>query len=284
MPNRLLLSFSHLLIRVLPKSIPEMLFVATFGALALAGVHRMLRLRRGAALIPAVPPIMGILAAAFRILPLFNRLAMFFVPSLLLAAMAGADEVRERFRGHARAWATALTLGPFALPAVAVLAFAPPPYRAEETRPVLEELGARLQPGDAIYVYYAAGLAMRFYAPDLDAIHGANHRTDGRGYFREIDALRGRSRVWFFHTHGYPCETEAIRSYLDAIGLERERIEDPYGLTGQRETAAYLYDLSNPERLARTDAETHFYPVARGTGWRIVGCGYGRNPWELPSE
>ena len=106
--------------------------------------------------------------------------------------------------------------------------------------PVLEELRARLEPGDAIYVYYAAGLAMRFYAPDIEGVLGANHRADGRGYFRQLDELRGRPRVWFFHTHGYPCEPDAIRSYLEAIGIELDRIEDPYGLNGQRESAAYL--------------------------------------------
>ena len=283
-PNRLLMSFSHLLIRVLPKSVPEMLFVAAFGGLAVAGVHRMIRLRRGAAIAPAVPPVVGFLAAGLRIMPLYNRLAMFFTPSLLLAAMTGADEVRERFRGRARAVATALTLGPFALPALAVLVLAPPPYRAEEARPVLEELRARLEPGDTIYLYYGAALALRFYAPDLPRVGGADHRGDGRGYFREIDALRGRPRVWFFHTHGYPCEPEAIRSYFEAIGTELDRIEDPYGLRGQRETAAYLYDLSDPARLASADAETHSHPIARGTGWRTQGCGYTRDPWKRPTS
>jgi hypothetical protein len=278
------MSLSHLLIRVLPKSIPEILFVATFGGLAVAGAHRLVRLRRGAAIIPAVPPVAGLVAAGLRVMPLYNRLAMFFTPSLLLAAIVGADEVRERFRGRARVLATALCLGPFALPAIAVVVFAPPPYRAEETRPVLQELRARLEPGDAIYVYYAAGPAMRFYAPDLEGILGANHRADERAYFREVDALRGRPRVWFFHSHGYPCEPEAILSYLEAIGTQLDRIEDPYGLVGQREAAAYLYDLSDPERLAGADAETHSYPVARGTGWRTQGCEYSRHPWKLPSS
>ena len=283
LPYRLLLGFSHLLIRVVPKSIPEILFVAAFGALALAGVHRLVRLRRGAGLVPAVPPIAGILAAGLRILPLYNRLAMFFMPSMLLAAMIGADEVRKRFRGRARAAATMLVFVPFALPALAVIAFAPPPYRAEEARPVLAELRARLQPGDAVYAYYSARMALRFYAPDIPATIGGSHRGDSRGYFREIDALRGRPRVWFVHTHGWPCEPEAIRSYLDAIGTELDRIEDPYGLTGQRETAAYLYDLSDAARLSRADAETHPYPAARMTPDEVTGCGYGRDPAKLPS-
>jgi two-component system sensor histidine kinase RegB len=65
------------------------------------------------------------------------------------------------------------------------------------------------------------------------------HRDDPRSYFRELDRFRGRSRVWFFHTHaalGYR-EPEVIRSYLATMGVLRDSIPDPYGLTGQREAA-----------------------------------------------
>jgi len=220
-------------------------------------------------------------AAFTHLLPLYNRVAMYLAPTLLLAAMAGADDVRAHFSGRARTITTVLVLVPFALPAGAVVALAPPPYRAEETRPVLEDLRPRLRPGDAIYVYYAANLAMRFYGPDVEWIAGTPHQGDSRAYFRELDALRGRPRVWFFHTHGFPCEPEAIRSYLEAIGTELDRIEDPHGLRGQREAAANLYDLSNPGRLARADAETHPFPTATGATWRTKGCGYNREPGRI---
>jgi hypothetical protein len=281
LPARLLLLFGHLLIRVVPKSVPEILFVATFGGLALAGARRLAIRRPGPALLLAVPLVVGVLAAAIHLLPLFDRVSLYLSPALLIAAMAGADDVSAHFSGRAWAAASALAFLPFALPAAAVVALAPPPYRAEETRPVLEELGSRWRRGDAIYVYYAAELAMRFYGPDVEWTRGTMHQRDSRAYFRELDALRGRQRVWFFHTHGFPCEPEAIRSYLEAIGTELAKIEDPFGLRGQREAAAYLYDLSDPGRLTQADAETHPFPAATGLDWQTEGCGYKRRPGEI---
>ena len=281
LPARLMLVLTHLLIRVVPKSFAEILFAAMFGALALAGAWRLARRNPGLAAVITVPVGVGVLAAATHLLPLFHRVAMYLTPSLLLAAMVGADEVRDHFQGRVRNAAAVLALLPFALPAAAVVALAPPPYRAEETRPVLEELRDRWRPGDAIYVYYAAELAMRFYGPDLEWIGGTAHQRDSRAYFRELDALRGRPRVWFFHTHGFPCEPEAIKSYLEAIGTELDRIEDPFGFRGQREAAAYLYDLSDPGRLAQADAETHPFPAATGSSWRTKGCGYERDPGKI---
>lgn len=282
-PLRLLRLFSHLLILVVPKSFPETLFVAAFAVLGTTGAWALVRRRGAPVALLAVPVGVGVLGAAFRILPLFNRVSMFMEPCLLIAAMAGADDLRARLRGRARAIAAVALLALFAMPAGAVVALAPPPYRAEETRPVLAELRARHRPGDAIYVYHAAELAMRYYAPDLEWMQGGDHREDPRGYLREVDRMRGRPRVWFFHTHGYPCEPEAIRSYLAAIGIERDAIPDPFGLRGQREAAAYLYDLGDPGRLERADAESYSFETAIGTAFRARGCGYNRRPGEIVS-
>jgi hypothetical protein len=63
--------------------------------------------------------------------------------------------------------------------------------------------------------------------------------------------------VWFAYTHaalGFR-EPETIRSYLSAIGVLRERIDDQRGLTGQRAAAADLYDLSDAGRLASVSAD-----------------------------
>jgi hypothetical protein len=209
--------------------------------------------------------------------------SLFVAPTLLVMTMVGVGEIRARLPARARTGAALAVLALFALPAGAVVLLAPPPYRAEESSPVLDELARRWRPGDAIYVYGAASLAMRFYGPPVEWIEGSLDRIDGRTYFRELDSLRGRTRVWFFHTHGFPCEPEAIRSYLEAIGIELDRIEDPFGNRGQRAAAAYLYDLSDPARLSLADAETHPYPSARILSrTSATGCDYSRRPGQLP--
>jgi hypothetical protein len=193
--------------------------------------------------------------------------------------MAGVALIRSRLTGWAGRLATTASLGLFAVPALLVVSIGRPPYRAEEARPVLAEVADRWRPGDELYVYGAAALAMRYYyGPDGEWTFGGPSLGHSRVFWRQIDAFRGRPRVWFFHTHGLPCEPEAIRSYFEAIGTEIERVEDPYGLRGQREAAAYLYDLSDPARLALADAETHPFPTATGDLWEMKGCGYHRQP------
>jgi hypothetical protein len=53
------------------------------------------------------------------------------------------------------------------------------------------------------------------------------------------------------------CKPALVRSYLESIGVEIDRIDDPHGTRGLHEAAASLYDLSDPERLARSSATEH---------------------------
>jgi hypothetical protein len=285
LPLRLYWILGHLLLYIVPKSPPEIGFVLLFCALGLVGAWTLGARRAAAGAILAVPAVVAIAASAAHLLPVSKRVSLFVGPTLLVMAMVGAAELRARLPARARTRAALAVLALFALPAGAVVFLVPPPYRAEESRPVLDELARRLRPGDAIYVYGPASLAMRFYGPPVEWIAGSRDRTDGRIYFRELDHLRGRARVWFFHTHGFPCEPEAIRSYLEAIGTERDRIEDPFGNRGQRAAAAYLYDLSDPGRLSLADAETHPYPRATiHPDSTVTGCDYAREPGRIPFQ
>ena len=140
---------------------------------------------------------------------------------------------------------------------------------------MLEELARRWRTGDALFVYFGGRYAAEFYGRRLGLSGWATsgcHREEPREYFREIDHLRGRPRVWFFYTHGAEGyrEPEVIRSYLETIGSERDRIPDPFGSRGQSEAAAYLYDLSDPNRLAAETWQTHRFPDPTTGGPRVL--------------
>ena len=87
-----------------------------------------------------------------------------------------------------------------------------------------------------------------------------------RDYLRELDGYRGR-RVWFLAAFATRWgERPAMRAYLDAIGVRKDTIEGPptdrtgaitTPLPGQVRppAGAYLYDLTDPVRLALTTAE-----------------------------
>jgi len=153
--------------------------------------------------------------------------------------------------------------------------WARPPYRCQDTRPVLAALAQRWHDGDILYVYYGAREAMDFYgkrAGFKEWTAGECHREEPRAYFREVDQLRGHPRVWFFYTHsavGYR-EPEGIRSYFETIGTEHERITSPSVADAQCYAVALLYDLSDTTRLAASKWDT--YPVSdtRTGGLRIL--------------
>jgi hypothetical protein len=47
-----------------------------------------------------------------------------------------------------------------------------------------------------------------------------------------------------------------IVAYLNEIGVQLDVLVDPYGQKGQSESAAYLFDLSDHQRLMRDTAES----------------------------
>jgi hypothetical protein len=129
--------------------------------------------------------------------------------------------------------------------------------RHEDSKAVLLQLRERWREGDALYVYSGAEQAMRFYGEPLGRrpwIAGQESGPDPEALLRGVDTLRGHPRAWFFYTHGVGCKPALVRSYLESIGAEIDRIDDPHGTRGMHETAASLYDLSDLERLARSSA------------------------------
>ena len=75
-----------------------------------------------------------------------------------------------------------------------------------------------------------------------------------------MDAFRGTPRLWLFFTQSHGEETVVLRSYLRAIGHERDAVVDPAGYRGETETAAYLFDLSDAGRWGAATADSFLTP------------------------
>ena len=84
----------------------------------------------------------------------------------------------------------------------------------------------------------------------------------GRPYLRELDKLRGRSRVWIVMAR-YDVEPAVFEQYLDAIGVRKASMfvktstTEP-GYWGS--TFVYLYDLSASPKAASVSVETFPLP------------------------
>jgi len=248
-----------------------------FGVLTLLGFASLWRVRSRFALILLGPVVVTFVASAARLYPFDGRLTLFLGPALVLAAAAGATLVIAlAARARVPAWAA---LAATALVALFTLLRHPPVYHHEETRPLFHRLAQRRRPGDAIYVFYGANQALRYYGPraGIDPSEfsvGGCHRGDLAAYLREVDEFRGRPRVWVLIAHSQPRlkEQETIRSYCSRIGHRLEGLEVP---EEDRESSLELFDLSDPGLLASASADRFpLPPVDLGLARRL-GCGRG---------
>ncbi len=288
---------AHLLIFIVPSGGPLAVLVIVPLVPALWGVPALVRGDRWAAALALAPLLVAVTCAAADLLPLRTRIALYCAWPILLCAMVGIERAAQTARGATRAAALVLALVSAGTPAAAVLIKAPPPYRVEPFLPVLEEVVARRLPDDDVYVYHGARHAMDFYAPEVGietwtqgsahavTLHGdprvtlggdprvslhADPRVSLRGELRatlrttlrEIDAFRGRPRVWFVYTHAIQRygDLEPIRAYVETIGTVVDEVHDPYDLHDELTAGAWLLDLSNPTCLEAATADT-FAPL-----------------------
>ncbi|HEV7667971.1 MAG TPA: hypothetical protein VGS22_05575 [Thermoanaerobaculia bacterium] len=200
-----------------------------------------------------------LLASAAHAYPFNARLCLFLLPLFLLAFVAGAEQVGDLLRWQPARYAP-LCLLPFA-----VWAFVqqPPPWTPEHLRPVMQQIAARWQPGDALWVYYGAGQAYAYYSQSIPLAGNVRvatcDRADPRELLRQVDLERGRARVWILMAHGSGPfgfdERGILLDYLETVGRRLDRFHAPAGDTTRNRAEAALFDLSDPERLARTTAE-----------------------------
>jgi Dolichyl-phosphate-mannose-protein mannosyltransferase len=226
--------------------------------LAVGGIVATWKNEWRTSLLLAMPLLVALGASAAHVYPLAERLALFLIPSLLLLAAIGVTAIaaRVRVRGGAAIVLVAATILAIVVAAQALNA-APPVYRREEITPAIAYLRRASRASDAGYVYYGAVPAYEFYdtreALPARATMGGCHRGDSNAYLRELDAFRGRARVWLLFAHELPRfgERETMLGYLGAMGTARDSMV-AYGRdTNGNATYVrlYLYDLS---RVAAT--------------------------------
>jgi hypothetical protein len=247
---------------------------AAWVLLMLLGGVTLLRHRRWPALVIFGPLAVALLASASHQYPFSERVSLFLVPGSLLLVAEGADLVRYAFAALWRPVGVTVLAFAMATPVYSLYAYYPM-YLKKEIRDVLAYVHAHRQPDDAVYVYYNAEHAVGYYGPryglPLQAvIIGHCPAGDPRRLLTELDQFRGRPRLWVIISHavGPFRERETILGYMAAIGLERDKI-----LTGngRLSSSAYLFDLSDPERLRVASANTHILP-ARENGIREFPC------------
>ena len=239
--------------------------------LAIGALVLLIRRPRHALLI-VLPVLFTLGASAVQQYPFGGRPSLFLVPLGLLLIVAGAHAIGS-MAGRSAGTLAALVLVPFA--AVPMLQL-PPSYQPEHLRPGLQYLSARLQPSDTVWVYYGAAQAFAYYSRQFpmraEVMFSSCDRTDPRATLRQVDAARGRERVWVVLTHIDAAERRALLGYLDTIGTRL----DTFSLDTRKEamtaSSVFLYRLDDPDRLQRASAEDiSVSPIDDPSPWSCYG-------------
>lgn len=226
-----------------------LLALATVGGVLLEGHGRLLVLS---------PLAVAAVAALAGLYPLDDRVGLFLAPSLAILAAQGIQAGTRIFGRMSREAVALVAAFLLAAPSMRALAQRPPPYGVEHTRPLIRDVAERRAPGEAVWSYYGANPAVAFYGRRFslgswDA--GPCSRGSPQAYLHDLDGYRGRDRVWIIFTHAIPTfrEPEIILGYLRTIGTEVLALEEQLDPLS---TAAYLFDLSDPEKLSLARAES----------------------------
>src|SRR5262249_25899143 len=131
-----------------------------------------------------VPALVAFCAAAAGIYPLSDRLALYLLPSALMAIAAGPR------------WVVAAIVAIQFVESVV-------PAQHEDMRTVATAMARMRQQGDAVYVYYGAVPTFEYYADTIGITRGGCHRTEWPAYLKELSALHGRKRVWLVVAHAF---------------------------------------------------------------------------------
>ena len=194
----------------------------------------------------------------------------------------GIFALASLFRTRQGAAALVLAIAVCVLPAKSAGEHLLSARQREEMKPALRHLAREWRSGDALYVFYRAQYALRYYLDcncfeplrsghELLAIGRARHpgpaqyapalRSHPRGvvvaerersvrrYLERTGPLREQKRVWVLVTAADPTE-RAVLDYLSCVGRRRESFVEDDGERPFHSAAVYRYDLSGWRTLA----------------------------------
>jgi len=213
----------------------------------LTGLVVFWRTKKRYALILVLPVLLTFFASGFHVYPFEGRLLLFTVPFIAVMIAAGTDKVREMFSPVSKTAGALFVALILAYPVGSACFHLVKPRAPEELRPVLAALQIKRSPDEAIYVYYGAVNAFKYYAPKYgygftQYIQGVEARDNWQNYYDDLKKLASgeHKKAWVIMSHistwNGVDEEKLFISYLDLLGQKADAIHAPGA-------AAYLYGL-----------------------------------------
>lgn len=219
-------------------------------ALMLLGLVTLLRNNLQFGILLALPLFAALGASALGKYPFAGRMILFAIPIFITLVAAGVETVVGWLRPRWLAFITGAALALILFLQTLVSAgenFIRPKY-PEHIRPTMAYLQENRKPDDAIYIYYWAVPAFRYYAPlygfsENDFVAGNDYATNPPGLLTEADQFKGRKRVWVLFSHVYEKgtynEKDALLAHLNDMGTKKREFRVP-----GTSVNLYLYDLA----------------------------------------
>jgi len=243
-------------------------WTSLYPALALIGCLHLLRRRTADAILAAGIVAAYVVVSMAKQYPYDARFVLAPMAVLVIGIGESVGMLAAAAWGRATVVARALAVLVCVPPVYRVIAY-PPPYQWTVTGAYLAQIRDRWQPGDIVYSSYGRALEVLFHAPRFgleprDVVVGPCNFDDPRAALRAADVLRGRRRAWVIVGTGLYTPFSPEYGYLRRIGIRLDSL--PVNLPGSVRQGravpadigtAYLFDLSDPTRLARATAESY---------------------------
>lgn len=215
--------------------------VAGIGAaLFLVGVGLFWRERWPVAVALVVPALLTLVASGLHKYPFAGRLLLFYVPLMLLAVARGAWAIASALRPTLPLASVGLLALLVLAPVVETYQHVRKPLREEQLTELLDDLRARVRPGDKVFVYWGGVPAFTFYTRHdpfpVPVVLGVEHDDERTPYRDELRQFIGEPRVWVVFSHRHRAEESLLRAYSESLGECQESLRRP-GAT------AFRYDF-----------------------------------------
>ncbi|MGA9771896.1 MAG: glycosyltransferase family 39 protein [Blastocatellia bacterium] len=221
------------------------------------------------------PLLLTMLASGLHKYPFGRRLLLFLIPAVLMVVASGIEYIITKKPPYTIAAGFAISALLLFQPAGGATSNMLHPYARQDIKPIMAYVRDHRQPGDLVYVYHHQRESFLYYAKrygfnesdyilGIDARDESKRRADWDAYQKDLDRLRGRSRVWLMFSHIRRIqnirEDEFMLQYLNGLGTKLDEFipgETLSPSTDAEETeqaesddfapapaSAYLYDLS----------------------------------------
>jgi hypothetical protein len=242
-PERLYNTLAHFLVFL---DEPFGILAAPLAGLALLGLPVLWRMHRTRGAVLLAPVMGALLGGLSGLLPIDHRLAVHAGASIVVASLIGWSAwaaMESRWLKVGAVVAGIIAVMPMPL---IVLLQSQPPFRAPDTRAVLESLAPRLAAEDAVYAYCYAAPAAEYYGPaaGINGFQSLDCPASEQHLASRIAAIPS-GRVWFLYTDTpEPMWFDRAIDLLSERGSEIERLDDPHAPPGSSGTAAVLFDIA----------------------------------------